>query len=249
MNMDDIRSQYLTVNGIRLHYLWAGGSPSEALPPLILLHGNGGSGEVFRGAIAALEDRFTVYAPDSRCQGMSGGELSSLSYDAMADDTAAFAAALGLDGVSIAGWSDGGIIALIAASRRPAWLKRVIACGANLYPKGLKPSALRSMSADLAEAEASGDRYVAALSRMMLTSPDITPSDLRAINIPTLICAGENDLICRRHTQKIAASIPGSALKIFPGEDHGSYVCDPAKFAPLIAGSACKAGFTPSARG
>lgn len=55
-----------TVNGVRLHY-----EKSGAGPPVVLLHGNGESGEIFDKLTPALSITRTVYTLDSRCHGQS----------------------------------------------------------------------------------------------------------------------------------------------------------------------------------
>ena len=47
---------------------------------------------------------------------------------------------------------------------------------------------------------------------------------LRRITVPTLVTAGEHDLIQEQETRRIAAHIPGARLVIVPGHDHGSYI-------------------------
>ena len=58
----------------------------------------------------------------------------------------------------------------------------------------------------------------------MLTEPHIDPEALRRITVPTLVTAGEHDLIREQETRRIAAHIPGARLVIVPGHDHGSYI-------------------------
>lgn len=47
--------------------------------------------------------------------------------------------------------------------------------------------------------------------RLMVTQPQISPQSLRAIDCPTLVMAGERDIIRPRHTRLIAQSIAGAA--------------------------------------
>ena len=52
---------------------------------------------------------------------------------------------------------------------------------------------------------------------LMVTQPHITPGQLAELPIPTLVVAGERDMIRESHTRLIAASIPGAELCILPG--------------------------------
>ena len=58
----------------------------------------------------------------------------------------------------------------------------------------------------------------------MLTQPHITQAMLKRIKTPTLVLAGEKDLVTERETRALAAHISGAKLMILPGEGHGSYV-------------------------
>ena len=62
------------------------------------------------------------------------------------------------------------------------------------------------------------------LLELMITQPHIAPAQLKRIDVPTLVLAGEKDLISEEHTRALAAAIPGARLLILPGETHGSYV-------------------------
>jgi hypothetical protein len=46
--------------------------------------------------------------------------------------------------------------------------------------------------------------------------------------------SGENDLILADHTRLIGDNIPSGKAVIVPGEDHGSYICNSPKLAPLL---------------
>ena len=69
---------------------------------------------------------------------------------------------------------------------------------------------------------------------MMLTEPNIPPEDLKAIRVPTLVIAGEKDVIIEKETKRIAAAIPDAKLMILPGENHGSYIIHQTKIAEII---------------
>ena len=73
----------ITANGIQINYQVKGqGSP------IILVHGNGEHGGIFKELTEKLSKHFTVYTPDSRCHGKSQ-MTDDISYDLMAEDTAA----------------------------------------------------------------------------------------------------------------------------------------------------------------
>ena len=79
----------LTANGVRLHDEVSGQGPA-----VVLLHGNGANLHFFDALTALLEPWYTVYRLDSRRHGKSE-KTKEISYDLMAQDTAAFIQALG----------------------------------------------------------------------------------------------------------------------------------------------------------
>ena len=52
----------------------------------------------------------------------------------------------------------------------------------------------------------------------MVTQPHIKPQELGKVTVPTLVIAGEKDMIREKHTRLIAASLPNSTLVILPGD-------------------------------
>lgn len=211
----------ISVNNTTLYYEKAGGGA-----PLILLHGNGESHEIFREAIPLLAEHFTVYTPDTRGHGNSA-PAAQLHYTDMADDLAAFIDALGLGQPAVYGFSDGGIAAILLALRYPERVSRIAASGANLRPQGLTRSFLNGIRKEYRETGSP-------LLKLILEEPDISARDLKTIKIPALVTAGERDIVRRSHTRTIAAALPCSELLIIQGETHDSYVVHSTKLVPAL---------------
>ena len=102
----------------------------------------------------------------------------------------------------------------------------------NLYPEGLAQDILDEMRIDY-EAAKNGrteeERHEAALLELMLFEPQIRPEELSKIAVPTLVIAGDRDMIRPEHTRLIANSIPGAKLRILPGT-HGLLLESPDAF-------------------
>lgn len=212
---------YIQLNGQILYYEKTGEGQ-----PFILIHGNGGTHEVFDVLISQLSEHYTVYAIDSRGHGLSATP-KELHYQDMADDMAAFIDALELEHPLFYGFSDGAIVGLLLASMYPNKLDKLMISGANLTPKDIKGSLYRHLKREYKKSHQE-------LHRLMLEEPFITEEDLHDITIPTLVLAGEKDLVKKKVTQKIAQHIEHATLVIVPGEDHGSYVEHSAKLYPLL---------------
>ncbi|MDF2887312.1 MAG: alpha/beta hydrolase fold protein [Lacrimispora sp.] len=202
---------FITVNGIRLHYEVSGKGPA-----VILVHGNGEDHRIFKETTDLLIKEYTVYALDSRGHGKSSGK-ENISYEKMAKDVAEFISIMELDRPIYCGFSDGAIIGVLAAVRYPELFSKMVVCGANAYPEGLKRRWLFLFG------------FLGMLFRdpkvfMMLNEPQISGKELGQISVPTLILAGEYDMVLTSHTEYLASKIKTSLLRILPGETHGSYV-------------------------
>lgn len=210
----------INVNGVDLYYEVHGSGR-----PLIMLHGNGEDHTIFYESMVILRKYFTVYTVDSRDHG-SSTRVSELHYRDMADDMVAFMDALDLKDVVFYGFSDGGIIGLLASMKTPR-IGMLITSGANISPKGVKLP-LRLLVAGMYAATKDPKMH------LMMAEPDITPEELGTISIPAVIMAGEKDLVLPEETKLIADSIPGSRLRIIPGEGHGSYIVHKSVLADII---------------
>ena len=209
----------IEVNGTRLHYEKRGEGR-----PLILLHGNGEDHTIFQQALLLLEKRFCCYAVDSRCHGQSWG--GALHYSEIAEDMLCFMEQLDLRDVIFYGFSDGGIVGLLAAPQTDR-ISTLIVSGANLTPMGIKLWERLKMRVGYLFRK---DPKLA----LMLNEPYISDDILARIRADTLVLAGDSDVIYEEETRHIADAIPGAELQIREDEDHGSYIVHSEKIAKLI---------------
>lgn len=209
------------VNGVSLFYAAEG-----AGKPVILLHGNGGSHNDLETTHRELAQAgYMVYALDSRGQG-ANKPLPEYHYKDMAADVYEFIKFKGLEKPAVFGFSDGGIIALQLEVMYPGTLGAIVTGGANIFVE----NALIPSFAEGFLAQPSTEPLVI----MLQTEPSMTVEDMKGIGCPSLIMSGEHDLIRQEHTLLIGESIPSGRPVIIPGEDHGSYICNSPKLAPLI---------------
>lgn len=145
----------------------------------------------------------------------------------MAEDVYQFIRVLGLERVTYYGFSDGGIIGLLLASRHPGLLDKMIVSGANTRPDAVHKW-LRAVFGIVNRIHKNS------LFTLMLTEPHISSEQLQAITTPTLVLAGSKDLVVEADTRFIAEHIPNATLKILEGEGHASYIVHKTKMAELI---------------
>src|SRR5436190_14082859 len=221
-----------THGGVRLYYEVYGSGE-----PLLLVHGNGGSIADLGAQIAHFRKRYKVIAMDSRDQGRSGDSTDKLTYEKMTDDLGALLDHLNTGPVNVLGWSDGAIQALLLAMRHPAKVKKIAAMAANLNPSedALHPeviAVIKSMIAAIsaAERETPQSRRQTKVTQLLLDEPYIELKALEAITAPTLVLAGDHDVIRDEHTVDIYHHIANSQLAIFPNATHMIPYDDPATF-------------------
>lgn len=191
--------------------------------PLVLLHGNGEDGGYFVRQTDYFSARWRVLAVDTRGHGQSPRGDAPFTLEQFAGDLKDLLDSLGIARAVLLGFSDGANIALLFTLRYPEYVERLILNGGNLNPGGVKPSVQLPICLGYAIVSlcAKFDKKAVPkkeLLGLMVKQPHIDPQALSAIRCPTLVIAGDRDLIQEKHTKLIHASIPGAALAILPGD-------------------------------
>lgn len=190
--------------------------------PLILLHGNGEDVHYFEHQMAPFAQHFRVIAVDTRGHGKTPRGEAPFTTRQFAEDLLAFMDRLSIEKAHILGFSDGGNIAMVFAMAHPERVEKLILNGANLDASGVKktiqiPIEFGYRIAKLCARKKPEARRKAELLGLMVNDPDVKPEELTAIQNPTLVLAGDNDMIKESHTRLIARSIPGAELAIIQG--------------------------------
>ena len=201
---------------------------------LILLHGNGEDMTYFRNQVDCFAEHFRVIAVDSRGHGRTPRGDAPFTIRQFAEDLHDFMNEQQIDRAHILGFSDGGNVAICFALKYPDRVNKLILNGANLYPAGVKaafqiPTTLEYYCLKLFGAKTEENYEKRELLGLMVRDPYIKPRELRSLTMPTLVIAGERDLIRESHTKLIHRMIPNSRLAILPG-DHGVAALNPNAF-------------------
>jgi pimeloyl-ACP methyl ester carboxylesterase len=228
-------AHYAQVNGLRMYYEDHGQGP-----PLVLIHGGGSTVQTSFGAILPrLARSHRVIAVEEQAHGHTEDLDRPLSFEQMADDTAALLEQLQVPAAHVLGFSNGGMTALQLAVRHPALVRRLVICSGFYARAGFIP-ALRDAFEQPPNADhmpkALRDAYLAAaphpdLQRfvakgvaMMKSFTDLSDDRLRAIQAPTLVMLGDQDVILPEHAVKLSKLVKNGQLAIFPGAQHGAYL-------------------------
>ena len=191
--------------------------------PLILLHGNGEDHRYFCNQIPFFAKNHRVIAIDTRGHGKSPRGEAPFTIGQFALDLRDFLDAHSIKRADILGFSDGGNVALTFALANPERVRRLILCGANLNPAGVKRSVQRPIEIGYRIASAFAKRSEKAAKKaemlgLMVNGPHISPADLRHLEAPTLVIAGTRDMIRNEHTRMISKNIPHSDLVLLEGD-------------------------------
>ncbi|WP_323781970.1 alpha/beta hydrolase [Leisingera sp.] len=230
------QNRKIITEGAALHVQEQG---DPAGPPLLFLHGGGGSLQDLAGLLPYFGG-YRCVLMDSRGHGGSAlGDLP-LTYPQLARDAEAVIAACGLEAPVLVGYSDGGIAALHAAAAGRVRLGGIVTMAAN----GSPPSA-QVIETIYATVTASGwremfpvssalydrinpapdlERLLSELGKLWCnTDPGNYPDAARLarISCPALVLGGDSDrLVPRAETLALAEGIAGAALGLLPFAGH-----------------------------
>ena len=241
-------AEYAEVNGLKMYYELHGQGR-----PVVLLHGGMNTIQTsFAKQIPVLARGHRVIAIEQMAHGhtadVPGRELS---YERMAEDTAALLMHLGIRGADLVGWSDGGQIALRLAFTHPELVRRVVASGVGIGPS---PGGVKSLAdekrfaqfaangfpegrADYARVSPDGPEHwfvYAKKARAMWMRPTwgVSLREIATIKAPVLIVAGDTESV--EGATRIFRAIPKARLYILPGTGHATFQDRPDWLNPVI---------------
>ena len=188
--------------------------------PLIMLHGNGESHEIF----ARLSELMSSLMKEEA----AGGDLT---IPDMAADVVQVMEFLHVPRAVILGFSDGANVALETASCYPGRVSAVVAVSGNALPRGMSAASLMEVKLKYALWRGlekvplpRGVRERAVKSRQLLGLmarwPRLDKDKLSCIQAPVLILTGRRDMIRPRHSLWMGEQIPDSKVVFVKGADH-----------------------------
>ncbi|MBW3562810.1 MAG: alpha/beta hydrolase [Actinobacteria bacterium] len=249
---------FAEIDGRKLHYASYGEGP-----PVVLLHGLGGTGSIWHGVMQAMKQHHHVVAPDLRGHGRSDG--GDLSIKAWANDVSGLIRHLELPGVRLVGHSLGSLVVQHLASTEPDLFDELVLLGGISYFQPPQVDAYRER-ADLVEDQGMDavvdDWLQGAVSPQshavhagavgllrdifVRNDPKSYADACRAladaphmrrdeIGHPTLILVGAHDRSTPlAMSEELKADIPVSRLRVLPHVGHWSPVEDPEAVAAAI---------------
>ena len=185
--------RFVTVNGIRTHYVAAGKGD-----PLLLLHGMGASLMAWALNIEPLSHKFSVYAIDIPGHGDSDKPDLDYLLPTAVDFVREFMNVLGIERASLAGNSMGGMIALRTAVDFPELVDRLVLVDAAGLGREVAWF-IRAMSLPLVGEliENPSPRNTRALLKRIFYNPDLLQESLIRELLRTRILPGSKRAVLR----------------------------------------------------
>jgi pimeloyl-ACP methyl ester carboxylesterase len=206
---------YVDLGGVRTWYGQAGQGP-----PLVMLHPGGVDSRAFRPNVEALAAHFHLWLPERRGHGRTADSDDPYTYEAGADDTIQFLEQIVGGPARLLGMSDGALVSLHVAMKRPDLVERLVFAGGVFHTAAWLPGVL-------VPPDAGASTFERKLYAMHTSSPRLTQHDLRRVRCRTLVMAGDDDEMSLEHLAELYRSLPNSELAIVPGTSHGFLVEKP----------------------
>jgi pimeloyl-ACP methyl ester carboxylesterase len=228
-------AEYVLLDGVRTWYEEHGDGQ-----PLVLLHpgGAGVDARAFGPNLGTLAAQFRVYTPERRAHGHSPDVAGPITFDAMAQDTIAFLETVVGRRAHVVGLSDGAIVALLVALRRPDLIDRLVFVAGVFHfdgwlqhvidPSNEPPEFLARLYAEVSPDGAEHYQVVVdKLAQMHLAQPTLTTDDLGGVSNRTLVMVGDDDEVRLEHAVAMYRAIQDAELMVVPGTSHGLLVEKP----------------------
>jgi pimeloyl-ACP methyl ester carboxylesterase len=233
---------YAPVNGLEMYYEIHGSGH-----PLVLLHGAYMTTDMMGPLLSGLAETRQVIAVEQQGHGRTADVDRPITYEQMADDTAALLEHLEIARADVVGYSMGGATALQLAIRHPALVRKLVVASATFRSDGMPAEALEMFPSNTPELFAGspieeaylrlapnpGDfpklvQKITALDTTDFAWPD---DDIRGIAAPTLIVLGDSDGVRLEHAVEMfrlrgggvmgdLSGMPASQLAVLPGTSH-----------------------------
>lgn len=251
------KSGYACVNGLNMYYEMHG-----AGQPLVLLHGALSTiGISFERILPELSTKRQIIAIEQQAHGHTADIDRPLTYEQMADDTAALLQQLGIPQADLFGFSMGAGIALQLAMRHPDVVHKLVLASVTYNSNGLYPE-LATGFEEMRPEDLVGSPFHEAYSRVApqpqdwprlfskVNQLDRMPQDwpahvIASIQAPTLIMIGDSDLVRPEHAVELfrllgggvagdVVGLPRAQLAVLPGTMHITLMERSEWFLPMV---------------
>jgi pimeloyl-ACP methyl ester carboxylesterase len=239
---NETQTGYAPVGGLQMYYEIHGSGR-----PCVLLHGAYMTVDAMGPILPGLAKSRQVIAFEQQGHGRTADIDRPITYERMADDTAAALRRLEIESADVVGYSMGGGIALQLAMRHPALVRKVVVGSASFTQDGMHADALEmfpSITPELFAGSPMEEEYLrlapnpADFPKLVekLKALDTTPfawpeQDIRSIAAPAMVVLGDSDVVRLEHAVQLFhllgggvmgdfGGLPRSQLAVLPGTTH-----------------------------
>jgi pimeloyl-ACP methyl ester carboxylesterase len=215
--------------------------------PTLLLPGAYQTVDALGPLVAGLAESRRVIAPEQQGHGRTADVDRPITYDQMAEDTAALLRELDVEQADVVGYSMGGAIGLLVAIRHPQLVRRLVVASAGYRSDSFHAEALAmfpQITPELFAGSPIEEEYLRVapnpddfpnlvwkMKELDTTEFVIPEEDVRAMAAPTLIILGDSDGIRLEHAVEFfklrgggvmgdLSGLPQSQLAVLPGTAH-----------------------------
>ena len=223
-----VKNGYIDLRG---HKTWSVDYQTSG-EPLLLLHGGLSCTEDWESyVLPSVEDRFHIYAYDRTGHGRTGIRDGYFHFDFQAEEAIAYIEDVIKEPTHLVGWSDGGIISLLVAIKRPDLVKSMVAIGTNYHwdtgghfdpnapiiiPDEDKEKWLARSPDPLEQME----KTIRLGFKIWSSEPNMTLDDLAKIQCPTLVLNGDDEPFDAEHGVSLYKALKDGRLAIIPAASH-----------------------------
>ena len=236
--LDHTSGAYVEREGAQIYYEVAG---QESGPALVLLHGGMGTLEDFQSILPDLLARYKIIGIDSRGHGRSTLH-GPVTYAHMQKDVEGILAHLGIQNVTLMGFSDGGTVAYRLAAMSSIHVENLVTIGAHWHVKNM--DSMKEFCLKITgESWRQKFPHTYELYQKLNPTPDFDglvqsvihlwldphPSGypyeaVQKITCPTLVVRGEDDHLClEQDARQVAGLIQNARLIQIPSAGHQAF--------------------------
>jgi pimeloyl-ACP methyl ester carboxylesterase len=239
---------YADINGLKMFYEIRGVSDPAKIP-VVLLHGAiSATGTSFGPLPDLLAQSRQVITLEQQGHGRTADIERPMSVQAMADDTLALLASIGIGQADLFGYSLGAGIALNIIASHPAVVRKAVLASVAYDVTGLHPYMLGAPESESAEVPGHDPQlpfeqeyralapdpgqWPALLAKVQaMDLPQMTRQAIAAIEVPILLIIGDSDIVTPEHAVAMfrllgggvlgdQAPLPPAQFAVLPGTSH-----------------------------
>ena len=227
---------YVDADGVKTYYEAIGDGE-----PLVLLHGGLSTIETFAPMIPGLAAGYRVYSPERRGHGRTPDVEGPITAEIQATDTITFIETLGIGPVHLVGWSDGALIGLLVALRRPDLVRKLVMIdhpadhtGDSPAAQGMvealkagqmRPEMMPPMLRELyGKVSPDGPEHFDVVFHKIMSLDNVLNwpglASLKDVAAPTLVLLADDGMVTAAHGDAMRRALPNSQLAVVPGTTH-----------------------------